>query len=32
MLLSGKIVGAPQKFKIVPGTIAAQLVHQLDEA
>ena len=31
MLFGCKIVGAAQKFKIIPGTIAAQLVHQLDK-
>ena len=31
VLLSGKIVGAPQQLKVVPGPAAADLVHQFDE-
>ena len=32
VLLGGEIVGAAEEFEIVAGTIAADLVHQLDEA
>ncbi len=32
VLLSGEIVGAAKEFEIVAGTVAADLVHQLDKA
>src|SRR5260370_27976971 len=32
VLLGGKIIGAAKELKIVTGSVAAELVHQLDEA